>query len=145
MVLSKNSDSRKEALDPIDLKIYVQVLESRQPLSVRDLARLLDIPPSTVHYHLKKLKRIGLIRDSEEGYVAVGKLALGDYIVVSRRLVPKLLIYSFFFLGVLVGQLLVVGYRREVTVDTVVSLVTALVAFLLFFIEGYKSRKKLFE
>lgn len=139
------SEARKSAddeLSPLDMKVYALLLESKEPLSVRDIARLLDVSPSTVHYHVKKLKKLGLIKDSEEGYVVVSKVTLKDYIVIGKKIVPRLIVYSFFFLGLLLGQLFVVLHRGEFTVDSFVAIMASLTAFILLFLEGYRLRKK---
>lgn len=133
----------EDELSPLDIKVYALLLESKEPLSVRDIARLLDVSPSTVHYHVKKLKKLGLIRDSEEGYVVASKVTLEDYIVIGRKIVPRLIVYSFFFLGLLLGQLVVVLHRGEFTVDSFVAITASLTAFTLLLLEGYRLRKKI--
>ncbi|MEM1720081.1 MAG: winged helix-turn-helix domain-containing protein [Desulfurococcaceae archaeon] len=130
-------------LSPLDIRIYTLLLESKEPLSVRDIASVLDASPSTVHYHVKKLKRLGLIQDGEEGYVVVGKVTLEDYIVIGRKVVPRLIVYSFFFLGLFLGQLVVALHRGEFTIDSLVAITTSLTAFTLMFLEGYRYRKRI--
>lgn len=140
---NKRADLDEDALSSLGFKIYVLLLESKEPLSVRDIARTLDVSPSTVHYHIKKLVKLGLVRSSEQGYVVTGKVALEDYVVVGRKIVPRLLVYSFFFLGLLIGLLIVVLYRGEFTVDSLVAFIASFTAFTLLFFEGYKYRKRI--
>jgi len=132
-------------LSRTSLKIYVLLLESGKPLGVRDIARALDIPASTVHYHIRKLEELGVVRSSGLGYEVANPLKLEEYIILGRRLVPRLLIYSLFFLGVAIGEAAVVAARGYISYDAVVALVTSLVAFTLLIYEGYKFRRKLWH
>ncbi len=38
-------------------------------MSVRDIARDLNLPPSTVHYNLKRLEELGYISRGSEGFI----------------------------------------------------------------------------
>lgn len=127
------------------LKIYMVLLESREPLGVRDIARILDLPVSTVHYHIRKLEDMGVVKPVGLGYTVANPLKLEDYIVIGRRLVPRLLIYSFFFLGIVIGELLVVISRGWLSYDAIVALVTGILAFTILFYEGYRLRRRLWS
>jgi DNA-binding transcriptional ArsR family regulator len=129
----------------VALRIYVILLESSEPLGVRDIARMLDIPVSTAYYHLKKLEDLGIVKPVGLGYTIANPLKLEDYIVLGRRLVPKLIIYSFFFLGVVVGELLLILARRWVTYDSVIVIVVGLLAFIILFYEGFRLRQRLWH
>lgn len=125
------------------LKIYVVLLESREPLGVRDIARILDLPVSTVYYHLRKLEDMGVVKEVGLGYTIANPLKLEDYVLIGRKLVPRLLLYSFFFLGVTIGELLVVISRGWLSYDAIVALVVSTLAFIILFYEGYRLRVKL--
>lgn len=85
-------------------RVYLELLVSDEPLGVREVQRRLGFKsPSTAKHHLDRLVRLGLAEKTPEGkYVAkqLGKGFLSAYIVVSGRLVPRLLPVS---LGGLAG------------------------------------------
>ncbi len=131
-------------LTGVPLKIYVYLLESKEPKSVREIAEALNMAPSSIHYHLKKLASIGIIKRDINGYTVNKKINIEGYMILMNKLIPRLLIYSLFFLGVLIGEIIVILETRIINVDRGISLLTTLIAFILFFYEGIISKKKLF-
>lgn len=134
---------KEEELTSTSLKIYVLLLESGESLGVREIARAIDMPPSTVHYHLKKLEELDLVEAAGLGYKVKRHLPIEGFSVIRKRLVPKLMIYSLFFLGVALGEAAVVIYRGWVGYEALVIILTSLLAFLVLFKEGYELRKRL--
>ncbi|MEM0473942.1 MAG: winged helix-turn-helix domain-containing protein [Zestosphaera sp.] len=132
-----------EDLSRTALKIYVYLLESKDPRGVRDIARALDMPVSSVYYHLKRLEDLGVIGKRGDGYVVVKIIPLEGYVFLGRKLMPRLLIYSLFFLGVSLSQAYAVIVDRSITSDKILLLVLSIVAFILFFLEGLNMRSKL--
>ncbi|MEM4562283.1 MAG: winged helix-turn-helix domain-containing protein, partial [Desulfurococcaceae archaeon] len=59
-----------EDLSKTERTIYFYLIEQGKPLSVRDIARALSMPPSTVHYNLRKLESRKLVVKTIEGYIA---------------------------------------------------------------------------
>jgi predicted transcriptional regulator len=96
-----------EDLGRVALRIYLRLLESEVPLGVRELARDLNIPVSTVHYNLRKLEELGVISRSSDGYVVSRLIPLDGFVVVRKKLVPRLVIYALFFTGITLGELIV--------------------------------------
>lgn len=131
-------------LTGVPLKIYVYLLESKEPKSVREIAEALNMAPSSIHYHLKKLASVGIIKRDINGYTVNKKINIEGYMILMNKLIPRLLIYSLFFLGVLIGEIIVILETRIINVDRGISLLTTLIAFILFFYEGIISKKKLF-
>ncbi len=138
--------NRKEniELSGVPLKIYVYLLESKEPKSVREIAEALNMAPSSIHYHLKKLASVGIIKRNVNGYTISKKINIEGYMILMNKLIPKLLIYSFFFLGVLIGEIIVILKTRIINTDRGILLLSTMIAFLLFFYEGIISKKKLF-
>lgn len=132
-----------EDLSKTALKIYVYLLESKDPKGVRDIARALDMPVSSVYYHLKRLEDLGIIGKKGDGYVTVKIIQLEGYVFLGRKLIPRLLIYSLFFLGVSLSQTYAIITGRSVTSDKLLLLILSVVAFILFFFEGLNMRSKL--
>jgi len=131
-------------LTGVPLKIYVYLLESKEPKSVREIAETLNMAPSSIHYHLKKLASIGIIKRDINGYTVNRKINIEGYIILMNKLIPRLLIYSLFFLGVLIGEIIVILGTRNINIDKGITLLITSIAFILFFYEGLISKKKLF-
>ncbi len=138
--------NRKENIEltGVPLKIYVYLLESKEPKSVREIAEALSMAPSSIHYHLKKLASLGIIKRDINGYTVNKKISIEGYMILMNKLIPRLLIYSLFFLGVLIGEIIIILKTRSINVDRGISLLITLIAFILFFYEGIISKKKLF-
>ncbi|MEN2999256.1 MAG: winged helix-turn-helix domain-containing protein [Acidilobaceae archaeon] len=130
-------------LTSTSLKIYVLLLEAGEPLGVREIARAIDMPASTVHYHLKKLEELDLVEAAGLGYRVKRLLPIEGFSLIGKRLVPKLIIYSLFFLGVALGEVIVVIYRGWIGYEALVIVLTSLLAFLVLFKEGYELRRRL--
>ena len=131
-------------LTGVPLKIYVYLLESKEPKSVREIAEALNMAPSSIHYHLKKLSSLGVIKRDINGFTINKKVNIEGYIVLMNKLVPRLIIYSLFFLGLMIGEIIVVLKTGTINVDRGIALLTTFIAFILFLYEGIMSKKKLF-
>ncbi len=130
-------------LSKVGLRIYAYLIESDMPRGVREIARALDIPVSSVYYHLKRLEELGLIGRSGDGYVVTKIIALEGFMLLGRRLIPRLTIYSLFFLGVFLGEIYLVAPTGVITPDRLIALVSCLLAFLIFLVEGLNARIRL--
>lgn len=136
-------ETNVEDLSRTALKIYVYLLESKDPKGVRDIARALDTPVSTVYYHLKRLEDLGVISKRGDGYVVTKIIQLEGYVFLGKKLIPRLLIYSLFFLGVSLSQTYMITVSKSITSDKLLLLILSIVAFTLFFLEGLSMRSKL--
>jgi DNA-binding Lrp family transcriptional regulator len=128
-------------LTDTQIKIYLYILTHSGDVSVRDIARDLDLSPSTVHYNLKRLEELGYIEKSVNGYVVKNPVKLGEYIMVGRLIIPRLLIYGLFFTGVFMGT---VTYTvlTELTADRLLTLLVSLIAATLFYLEAFRTRRE---
>ena len=123
------------------LRIYIKLVESEKPLGVRELARELNLPVSTVHYSLRRLEEMDLVKRSGDGYVAKKIIAPEGFLVIRRKLVPRLLIYSAFFIGVLISESILIAATGH-NPDRVVVIITSLAASAILLIEGLYIRKR---
>jgi len=130
-----------EDLGRVALRIYLRLLESEVPLGVRELARDLNIPVSTVHYNLRKLEELGVISRSSDGYVVSRLIPLDGFVVVRKKLVPRLVIYALFFTGITLGELIVM-ITLGVNVDRLLIITTSSIASVIFFIEGLATKRR---
>ncbi|NPA97905.1 MAG: helix-turn-helix transcriptional regulator [Crenarchaeota archaeon] len=133
---------KKNRLERTQLRIYACLLEANKPLSVREIASAVGIAPSSVHYHLRRMIEAGLVKRTAEGFVVEKTINIEGYIHVGHKLLPRIMIYGFFFLGLSIGELTVM-LLRGLTFDRVMVLMVSLLSSLLFFIEGVRIRRDL--
>jgi len=90
-------DDGDEVLVGTTLKVYRYALKSRKPIGVREVHRALKLSsPTLSSYHLSKLERAGLLKQTPEGYV-IDKVILHNFVRLSKLLIPRYLFYSLFF------------------------------------------------
>jgi len=127
-------------------KIYLHILRKGETVGVREIARELKLPPSTVHYNLKKLEELGLIEREGNGYKVKNVVSPDELIPIGGRFVPKLVIYSFFFLGVFLGfVILSIADGINIDIDRFSATLVSLAAFVILFLEGLRDAKKYSE
>ena len=96
------------------LNVYAYVVHEGRPVGTRDVTRGANLSsPSVAHRHLQKLEALGLLERNQYGdYVLKEKTSVSGYVWVGRNLVPRLLFYSFFFMGAFASEvaILVFGF-----------------------------------
>jgi DNA-binding transcriptional ArsR family regulator len=119
-------------------------------VGTRDVTRGANLSSTSVaHRHLQKLEDMGLIEKNEYGdYVLKEKTNIKGHVWVGRNLVPRLIFYSFFFMGALCAEMtiIVLSYLMSGIVMQVSFLfLTGMtgVAMALFLIEGILLYRKL--
>jgi predicted DNA-binding transcriptional regulator len=91
-----------EDLSGTRLKIYYFLLSQGKPMSLRKIQRELNISsPSVVQYHIKRLMEMGLVSETDQGYV-VSKVVLEDYVRIRSSLLPKSIFMASFFITSLI-------------------------------------------
>lgn len=91
-----------EDLSGTRLKIYYFLLSQGKPMSLRKIQRELNISsPSVVQYHIKRLMEMGLVSETDQGYV-VSKVVLEDYVRIRSSLLPKSIFMTSFFITSLI-------------------------------------------
>lgn len=90
-----------EELEGNTLNVYAYVVHKGEPVGTRDVTRGAGLSsPSVAHRHLQKLEALGLLERNQYGnYTLKEKTGVSGYVWVGRTLVPRLLFYSFFFMG----------------------------------------------
>jgi len=134
----------EQRLTDTALKIYIHMLESDTPLTAREIARSLNIPVSTVSYYLKKFKDAGIVREVGGGYVVARRIRIEGFVYVGGKLIPRLLLYAFFFAGLLIGEAALLVGTRSADTWTVIALLSTAMSAGIFLYEGLKARRKLF-
>ncbi len=70
-------------------RLKIVGLLAQEPLSVEQLAAVLELRPSTVSHHLGKLAAAGLVSARAEGYYSVYRLELAELHAMARRLLSQ--------------------------------------------------------
>ncbi len=131
------------------LSVYAYIVRENRPVGTRDVMRGANLSSSSVaHRHLQKLEMLGLLEKNEFGdYILKEKASVSGHVWVGKNLVPRLMFYSFFFVGAFgaeIGIILLSYLIPELTIETSFFFLTGMtaVAMTLFFIEGALLRKK---
>jgi hypothetical protein len=132
------------------LIVYAYVVGENRPVGTRDVMRGANLSsPSVAHRHLQKLELMGLLEKNKGGdYILKEKTGVSGHVWVGRNLVPRLMFYSFFFMGAFgaeIGIILLSYLVPWLVIETSFLFLTAMttVAMILFFIEGVQLRRKL--
>ena len=132
-----------EGLEGTTLTVYSYVVKQGKPVGTRDVMRGAGLSsPSVAFRHLQKLETLGLLQRNEYGdYFVKVKTKVRGHIWVGKRLLPRMLVYAFAFLGVLLIELMVLAIHFGVEDEEFMifflylTLITG-VAMLLFLTEG---------
>ena len=92
-----------DELEGTTLNVYAFVVKEGKPVGPREVMRGVNLSsPSTAYRQLQKLESFGLIQKNVYGaYVVREKTSISGHLWIGRNLVPRLLCYSLFFLGIL--------------------------------------------
>lgn len=139
-----------ETLEGNTLAVYAFIVHADKPVGTREVTRGADLSsPSVAHRHLQKLEGMGLIEKNSYGnYILKEKTSINGHVWVGKNLVPRLMFYSFFFMGafaaelsILLLSLIVKGLVIQVSFYFLTALTAA--AMTLFFVEGLALFRKL--
>ena len=142
-------DAKSDELEGITLSVYLYAVKKGAPVGSRDVVKGAHLSsPSVAYRHLEKLEDLGLLQKNEFGeYVIKRKARVGGYTWLGRRMVPKMLVYSLVFLGILIFELVVLAihYDVETFEFKVFFLLLALItgfAMVVFTVEGFLQRRR---
>jgi hypothetical protein len=132
------------------LSVYAYIVHADGPVGLREITRGVDFSSSSVAYHhLQKLENLGLIEKNSYGqYSLKEKASIDGYMWVGKNLVPRLMFYSFFFIGLFVVEISIILFNlvaKNLVIDVLFLFFTGttLVTMLLFLIEGLSMYRKL--
>jgi hypothetical protein len=100
------------------------------------------------YWHLQKLEACGLLEKNEYGaYVVKEKVNISGHLWVGRNLVPRLMFYSLFFMGIVAIEFIIIGVQFFVQgqipgISLIYLLTTNIIAMVLFLAEGLLLRRK---
>jgi len=131
------------------LNVYSYVVKRGKPVGPREVMRGANLSsPSVAYWHLQKLENSGLLQKNGAGeYIVKEKTSISGHIWIGRNLVPRLMCYSLFFLGILIVETVIISvqlfYSGEIPNLVLLYLIaTNAIAFALFLGEGLLLRRK---
>jgi hypothetical protein len=139
-----------EELEGNTLTVYAYIVHVDKPVGTRDVTRGADLSSTSVaHRHLQKLENFGLIEKNNYGdYILKEKTSINGHVWVGKNLVPRLMFYSFFFMGAFGAELAIILLSYLID-DVVIEFsffflvgMTA-IAMVLFLIEGILLYRKI--
>jgi hypothetical protein len=146
---SNVTGSSNEELEGLTLKVYLHAVKKGKPVGPRDVMKSANLSsPSVAYRHLQKLEDMGYLQKTQFGEYAVkSKARISGFVWVGRRLVPKMFLYTFVFLAILVVELviLIVHFSVEKMEFKIFFLLLTLItgfAWAVFTVEGYMQNKR---
>lgn len=109
-------NSSSEELEGTTFVVYSYVVKEGRPVGTRDVMRGANLSsPSVAYRHLQKLEALGLLLKNEYGeYLMKEKANIRGYVWMGKSLIPRMLLYSFFFLGFLIVEVLILAIHFSV-------------------------------
>ena len=132
------------------LNVYSFVVKKGKPVGPREVMRGVNLSsPSVAYWHLQKLENSGLLQKNATGeYVVKEKTSISGHIWIGGNLVPRLMFYSLFFLGIVLLEVVILMVQvfsdtLPLSLPLIYLLITNIIAFVLFLSEGLLLRKKI--
>jgi hypothetical protein len=142
-----NTDT--DALEGKTLNVYSYVVKEGKPVGPREVMRATNLSsPSVAYWHLQKLESLGLLqKDSYGEYVVKEKIGVSGHLWIGNKLVPRLMCYSLFFLGIVGTEILLICSQfflqnKPPNIDLVYLVASNSIAFALFLSEGLLIHRK---
>jgi hypothetical protein len=109
-------NANNEELEGITLSVYLYVVKKGKPVGPRDAMKGAHLSsPSVAYRHLQKLEDLGYLQRNKYGeYVTKGRAHVRGYVWFGRRMMPKMLVYSLLFMGILIVELVVLAIHYSV-------------------------------
>jgi hypothetical protein len=133
-----------EELKGKTLAVYTYVVKEGKPVGTRDVARGANLSsPSVAQRHLQKLEALGLLEKNEySDYTLKEKASINGHLWIGRNIVPRFMVYGFFFLGALIAQVAAILYTESLGLVVATSILyltmilITVIALVMFFAEG---------
>lgn len=138
-----------EALEGKTLSVYSYMVKEGKPVGPREVMRATNLSsPSVAYWHLQKLEGFGLLEKNPYGeYIVKEKVSVSGHLWIGNNLVPRLVCYSLFFLGIVIVEFLMIASQYFVEakpprIELIYLVASNIVAMALFLGEGLLIRKK---
>ena len=137
-----------DELEGNTLQVYSFVIKESRPVGPREVMRGANLSsPSVAYRQLQKLENLGLVEKNELGeYVVREKTGVSGHLWIGKTLVPRMVFYSFFFMGILLAELTVVAVQMFVNQQVIslgiwYSILITAVSMTIFLTEGILTNK----
>jgi Mn-dependent DtxR family transcriptional regulator len=102
-----------EELEGNTLNVYAYVVKEGRPVGPRDVMRGANLSsPSVAYRQLQKLENLGLMERNKYGeYMVKERANISGHVWIGRNLVPRLMFYSFFFMGILGAEIAIIAVQ----------------------------------
>ena len=99
-----------DELEGNTLNVYAYIVHTAKPVGTRDVTEAQTLSSTSVaSRHLQKLEDMGLIEKNNYGnYILKEKTSINGHVWVGKNLVPRLMFYSFFFLGAFAAEITII-------------------------------------
>jgi hypothetical protein len=138
----------EQELNATTFQTYLYLVKLGRPAGPRDVMRGANLSsPSVAYRNLQKLTDLGLVvKDSYGNYVVKEKMGVKGYVWFGKSLIPSFAVFGFIFVGVLIGEIVVLIPHLLVGAPIqesfwLLALVT-IVSAALFLLEALRFRKK---
>jgi hypothetical protein len=142
-------ESTSDELEGNTLSVYAYIVHVNKPVGVREVTRGANLSSSSVaSRHLQKLESLGLLEKNEYGdFVLKEKANVSGHVWVGRNLVPRLMLFAFFFIGAFGAEISIIFLYYMINntfVDISFFFLSAITALsgILFLAEGLSLHKK---
>jgi len=123
--------------------VYSYVVKEGKPVGPREVMRGVNLSsPSVAYWHLQKLEGCGLLEKNKYGeYVVKERASISGHLWIGRNLVPRLMCYSLFFMGILGAEIAIIAiqvffYGQSFDLEIFYLIVITVIAMGLFLGEG---------
>lgn len=140
---SKETDEPSDTrLTGTTYKVYHYLLKQNAPVGISEVQKGMGLSsPSVSQYHIRKLVRLGLVREEEGGYV-VDRMVMENVVRIRRVSIPVQTAYVAFF-GVTMFILLVFIRPATITSDYFFAIVINIAALGVSLYEAVKTLKRI--
>ena len=125
------------------LNVYAYVVKEGKPVGPRDVMRGVNLSsPSVAYRQLQKLENLGLVERNQYGeYVVKERASISGHLWIGRTLVPRLVFYSFFFMGILGAEIAIIAiqlffFGQTADIEIFYLIAITVIAMALFLGEG---------
>jgi hypothetical protein len=138
-----------EELEGNTLNVYAYAVKEGRPVGPRDVMRGANLSsPSVAYRQLQKLENLGLMEKNQYSeYVSKERTSISGHLWIGRNLVPRLVFYAFFFMGILGAEIAIIAvqvffFGQSLNVEILYLIVITALAMSLFLGEGILLRRK---
>ena len=119
------------------LRVYLCLVKTAQPMSVRGVQKKLNFSsPTLAAYHLQKLLKMGIIAKTSRGYVLTNTIKIGAVFQIIRfgsLLLPRYVFYLSFFTALFLCYLtyILITESFELSIHSGFAIILGLMAILI--------------